>query len=170
MNLWLKYKGLARLALVLLIAPLLVYKYALGGTLKQWRTTAKYRQQTEQLRIAGAQSAKPQNTCTIDTEMVLSGLVVAELLPFIESEKLWIEHFSPCVTSDRDGIRLTTGQLSVRGKFTGIVGLIDRIEREMPWCKILSLQFRVVKPRNRGSTKTLVCTIYVQQIMTMTND
>lgn len=164
---WLaKYKGIAWLALVVVIVPLAVYNYAIRSTVKQWRMTGKYRQEIELLRGAQSRSAKPQSIQTTDTEMILSGLAVAGLLPFIESEKLRIEHFSPYVTSDKDGIALTTGQLSVQGTFAGIVKLLCQLESEMPYCKVISTQYRSVKPRNRGSTKTLTCTIYIQQIMT----
>ena len=161
-----KYKGLVWLAVVVVLVPLLVYRYAISDTVKQWRMTGKYRRQIEQLRATQSGSEKPQSVQTTDTEMILSGLAVAGLLPLIESENLRIEHFSPYVTSDNDGILLTTGQLSVQGKFTGIVKLLDRIEHEMPYCKIISVRFLSVKPRHRGSAKTLACTVYIQQIMT----
>ncbi len=159
-----KYKGIAWLVLVVVVVPLVVYWYAVSGTVKQWRMTGKYRQQIEQLRSTQSRTSEPQSVNTTDTEIILSGLAVAELLPFIESEKLRIEYFSPCVTSDKDGIVLTTGQLSVQGAFISIVNLLDRLERDMPYCKIIAAHYRSTKPRNRGSTKTLSCTIYIQQI------
>ncbi len=164
---WLaKYKGIAWLALVVMIVPLTVYRYAISGTVNQWRMTGKYRQEIEQLRSTRSLSAKPQSVSTTDTEMILSGFMVAGLLPIIESEDMRIEHFSPCVTSDKDGIILTTGQLSVQGSFAAIVKLLWHIEHDMPYGKIISARYCTTKPRNRGSTKTLTCTIYIQQIMT----
>ena len=159
-----KYKGIAWLALVVVIVPLVVYNYAVSGTVKQWRMTGKQRRQIEQLRSTHSRATAAESILTVDTEMILSGLAVARMLPFIEAENLRIEHFSPCVTSDTDGILLTTGQLSVQGRFAGIVKLLERLEREMPYCKIISANYRSTKPRNRGSTKTLTCTIYIQQI------
>jgi hypothetical protein len=161
-----KYKGLALLVLLVVVAPLLVYRYSISGTVEQWRLARDYRRQIEALRGEQSTSGDSRNIETADTEMLLSGLAVAELLPIIEREKLRIEHFSPCVTSDSNGILLTTGQLSLRGPFAGTVRLLDALEREMPYCKIISANWRGVKPRNRGSTKTLTCTIYIQQIMT----
>jgi hypothetical protein len=161
-----KYRGIAWLTLIVVVIPLVVYRYAVSGTVEQLHLTRKYRRQIEQLRSTQHQSAELLSVETTDTEMILSGLMVAELLPFIESERLNIENYTPYVTSDKDGIVLTTGQLSVEGAFTSIVKLLWQIEQQMPWCKIISVQYDSVKPRNRGSTKKLICTIYIQQIMT----
>lgn len=161
-----KYKGIALLVSLTLVVPLTVYRYAVSVTVKQWLTTRDYRLRIEELRGIQSQATGSGNVETADVEMLMSGLVVAELLPSIEREKLHIEHFSPCVSSDSDGIVLTTGQLSVRGTFAATIKLLDELEKGMPYCKIISVNWRGVKPRNRGSTKTLTCTIYIQQITT----
>jgi hypothetical protein len=161
-----KYKGIAWLALIVVAIPLVVYRYAVSGTVEQLHLTRKYRRQIEQLRATQHQSAEFPSVGMIDTEMILSGLMVVELLSFIELERLNIENYTPYVTSNKDGIVLTTGQLSVEGAFTSIVKLLWQIEQQMPWCKIISVQYDSVRPRNRGSTKKLICTIYIQQITT----
>ncbi len=166
MNLWHKYKGLATLALLFAIAPAIVWQYAVDGTVAQWRQASRQSRQIEELRASQTSAAKASHTTLSDAEMIASGLLVAELLPAIEEEKLRIEHFSPCVTSEADGGRLTTGQLSVRGGFRGMVKLLDKLERELPQCKVISTLYRSNRPRNRNEAKTLTCTIYVQQITT----
>ena len=169
-----KYRGLALLALLVVVAPLLVWQYALSGTVDRLRQTGKNRKQIAELRaMQSATNGTPQGSAdgdaqisTTGREMVLSGELIGALLPTIEAEKLRIEHFSPCVTSDSDGVRLTTGQLSVEGRFAGIVKLLDFLERRVPHCKVVSAHFRTARPRNRNETKTLSCTIYIQQITT----
>jgi hypothetical protein len=158
LNFWAKYRGLASLALLLLVAPVLVWQYALSGTVGQWRAAKKDRVQIDRLRAAQTATAKQPAVSTSDREMILSGEIVSALLPTIEAEKLSIERFSPCVTSDTGGLRLTTGQLTVQGRFAGIVRLLDELERELPHCKIVSVSYR--------KKKALSCTIYVQQITT----
>lgn len=161
-----KYKGLLYLGLLMIVAPLIAYRYALGETVSQWVKTGQIRQQVEQLKQS--ERIAPAQAVGIDSggmEMIRSGLLVAGLLPVIESENLTLEHFSPFLTSDQNGITLTTGQFSVQGRFSGIVRLIDKIEREIPSCKIISARFQTAKPRNRGGIRTLNCTIYVQQIV-----
>lgn len=162
-----KYKGLLYLGLLVIVAPLLAYRYALGETVSQWANTRKILRQAEQLRQAERTVPTGQEAAIYsdDSEMIRSGLLVAELLPVIESGNLTLEHFSPFLTSSQNGIILTTGQISVQGRFSGIVRLIDNIEREILPCKMISVRFHTVKPRNRGGAKTLNCTIYVQQIV-----
>lgn len=164
MSLWKRYKGVVKLAVLLVVVPLFVWQYAVRSTVRQWRGTMKSRRQITELRNSQIPETSPHEILALDHEMILSGLVVAELLPYIESEKLVIVHFSPYITSETDGILLTTGQLSVQGEFTGIVKLLDKIEREVSACKIISTHYRTSKPRNRNDTKTLGCTIYIQQI------
>lgn len=101
---------------------------------------------------------------------MLNGELIAMLLPIIENEELRIEHFSPIITSETDGIVLVTGQLSIRGRFVGIVKLLDRLDGQFSQCKIISAQYRTVTPRDRNGVKTLNCTIYIQQITTNSTD
>lgn len=164
MSMWTKYRGLAFLALLVVVSPLLVWQYALRNTVVQWRQTDKNRGQIEALRAAQTATGGPFRVPTTEREMILSGELVGALLPVIESEKLRIEHFSPCVTSESDGLKISTGQLSVRGRFAGIVRLLDALERELPHCKVISAHYRTNLPRNRGEEKTLGCTIYIQQM------
>jgi hypothetical protein len=154
------------LALLVVVAPIVVWQYALGGTVRQWRATGKYHRQTEELRAAQPSTTRQPQVSTTDREMILSGELVGALLPTIEAERLRIEHFSPCVTSDIDGLRLATGQLTVQGRFAGIVRLLDEVERTLPHCKVISTHYRTTRPRNRNEAKTLSCTIYIQQITT----
>ncbi|MDR1671290.1 MAG: hypothetical protein LBR57_02100 [Alistipes sp.] len=166
MTLWTKYKGQATLALLLVVTPLVVWQYAVSGTVTQWRATAKARRQIIELHASQPRSVDTSDVSTAGSEMILSGAVVAELLPLIENEGLWIAQFSPCVTSEADGILLTTGQLTIEGHFAGIVQLLDRIETDLPECKLISAHYRTTKPRTRNAIKTLNCTIYIQQITT----
>lgn len=164
MKLTARYKGLAWLVLVVLILPLLAWRYALNGTTDQWLSARKNRRQTELLCGAANRPIDPRTALTTSEEMLLSGSLIAAVLPSAESEKLSIGHFSPCVTSDQDGVLLATGQMSLEGGFAGMVRVINMMEREIPQCKIISAQFHSVKPRGRGAVKTLNCTIYIQQI------
>ncbi len=161
---WAKYKGLASLALLLLIGPLFVWQYAVSDTVGRWRGTVKLQRQITALQAAQDHGERRQEISLSGTEMISSGLVVAQLLPTIESEGLKIEHFAPYITSETEGIRLATGLLSVEGTFTGIVKLLDAMERALPECRIVAAHYRSTKPRNRGAAKTLTCTIYIQQI------
>ena len=152
------------MALLLVVAPAVVWQYGVGGTVSRLRDTAKLRRQITELRSTQAPGENRYEIPEQDVEMISSGLVVAKLLPLIEAEKLRIENFSPCITSEADGVRLTTGQLSVQGAFTGIVKLLAGLESDVPGCKIISAHYRTTTPRNRGAAKTLSCTIYIQQI------
>jgi hypothetical protein len=165
-KLWAKYKGVATLVLLIVVTPLFVWQYAVKETVTQWRTTMKSRRQITELRNSQTPQIDRHEVQAADREMILSGLVVAELLPLIQSEDLRIVHFSPCVTSETDGIVLATGQLSVQGGFSGIVKLLEEMERKMTGCKIIAAHYRTTKPRNRKEVKTLDCTVYIQQITT----
>lgn len=164
------------LVLLLVVAPVVVWRYAVGGTVERWRGTVKARRQIELLSASqphvpttpgsqgGQGGQRSPEGLGVAEELILSGRLVTGLLPLIEAEGVSIESFTPCVTSEADGVRLATGQLVVRGDFIGIVKLIDELERTRPDCKIVSTHFRSSRPRGRQSAKTLSCTICVQQI------
>lgn len=154
MSLWAKYRGLAQLILLVIVAPLVVWQYALSSTITHWNTTNNNRKEIAKLRVAAPQkSAKT----TLVREMILSGEVVAELLTTIEQNGLQLAHFSPIVTSEKDGVRLATGSLTIEGDFIGMVRFLDVAERQLTDCKLIAAQFRVKK-------EVLSCTVHLQQI------
>lgn len=164
MKLWGKYKGLVYLALLVVGVPLLAYGYALGSTVAKWQKARSNCRRIEHLRNEVDRTTSSSAVDVEGTEMMQSGLLMEELLPHIEEGGVRIEHFSPCVTSEQDGIRLSTAQLTLQGGFAGIVRVLAETESGFPQCKVISAQFRSARPRNRKSSKTLSCTVYIQQI------
>jgi len=158
-----KYRGAAGLVLLLIVAPLVVWQHIAGGTVSHRRRTGDYRRQIAELRAAQSQS--PVSVAD-SREMILSGLIVTRFLPVIESEGLKIDHFSSCVSSEEDGIRVVTGQLVLEGGFVGIVRTLDDFERSFPEVKLISAHYRTAKRGSRRAPDALRCTMYFQQITT----
>ncbi len=167
MKQWTKYKGLAALAMLTLVAPVFVWQYGVSDTVGRWRVTIKLRRQITELQGTHLHGGERHAIPLSATDMISSGLMMTRLVPPIEAEGLRIEHFSRHITTETEGVRLATGQLSVCGTFVGIVKLLRMIECELPECKIIAVRYRSTKPRIRGAEKTLTCTIYIQQITTI---
>lgn len=158
-----KYKGAAGLVVLLIVAPFVVWQHIANGTVNRWHKTGEYRRQISELRAA--QSQNPI-AAVDDREMILSGLIITQFLPVIESECLKIDHFSSCVSSEEDGVRAVTGQLVLEGGFIGIVRALDNFEHSFPEVKLISAHYRAARRNSRRSSNTLRCTVYFQQITT----
>lgn len=71
--------------------------------------------------------------------------------------------YEPLVTAEQDGAAVHTAQLTLTGRYTELVRVVDALERTLPACRLRSLAWSA--PTDRRTQKTqLILTLYIQQV------
>ena len=187
-----RYKGLVYLGLLLMVLPLAAWKLAIGQTWHIWRQTS--RQTTELARLSSempaaeggaatvgptiqgdpgaaaglpvtASSATSPTGASADTlEYIRSGLLIERLLPAMEAAGVAVVKYSPCITSSEGGLSVHTAELLLSGGFVPMVRVVDNLEKQLPGCKLVSVNFHSIR-RQYNRPARLEASLVVQQIV-----
>ncbi len=146
------YKGLISLLLLLAIVPVAAWRLALSDTVGAWFSIRKLSTQIERLQ------ARDSLPGSMDRIEFVTG---SELLQTMDCH---VVRFTPYSTGSADGLSTHADEVILSGDFHALVGVIERIERELPSCRLLSVAFRMQKPRYRQQPE-LQTTLVIQQII-----
>ena len=107
----------------------------------------------------------PRAAASADTlEYIRSGLLIERLLPTMEAARVTVVKYSPCVTSFEGGLNIHTAELLISGGFVPMVRVIDNLEKRLPGCKLVSVNFRSIR-RQYNRPARLEASLVVQQIV-----
>jgi len=107
----------------------------------------------------------PAAAASADTlEYIRSGLLIERLLPAMEAAGVAVVKYSPCVTSSEGGLNIHTAELLLSGGFVPMVRVIDDLEKQLPGCKLVSVNFHSIR-RQYNRPARLEASLVVQQIV-----
>ena len=160
------YKGLTYLALLLVVAPLTAWRLALSGTWHTWRqgrSEARQLSELPALQTPHDELSSVRARMALDTvEYIRSGLIIERLLPEASKYGVSVVRYSPFATEQEGEMSLRTAEMTLSGSFHGIVRVIDRLERDIPSCRIASVNFRTIRRNNKPAQ--LVAQLIIRQI------
>ncbi len=157
-----KFRGIALLALLVVILPWAAWHFALHDTLSAWRDC---RRLTTQLAATEprAQEQYPATRIAEGGEMLLSGLLLDSVRQSAQIHAVQVAGYEPSLTLQQDGLAIHTVQLTLSGGFKELLQVVCDIERTLPGCRLCTLQWQTVLER-RTRRPQLTLTIYLQQI------
>lgn len=155
-----RYEGIARLALLLVILPVAVYRLSLSRTLALW---SEVREGERTIAEAEADLAQPAAiSAGLDTvELIAGGGLLDSLGRLAADAEVEVVRYTPYMTRRGDDFALRTAELVLSGGFAPLLRTLDRLERSLPGCRFLSTEFRTVR---RGRQTSLQMTLVVQQL------
>jgi|GEM_PF-982244 len=189
-----RYKGLVYLGLLLVVLPLVAWKLAIGQTWHIWRQTSRQATELARLSselpaadggfdgstgqggsdrsgnlsadsVARRGSATPPAGTSADTlEYIRSGLLIERLLPAMEAAGVAVVKYSPFITSSEGGLNIHTAELLLSGGFVPMVRVVDDLEKQVPGCKLVSVNFHSIR-RQYNRPARLEASLVVQQIV-----
>ncbi len=140
-----RYKGLAYLIGLVVVAPWLAYNLAIAKTVGQAR----------EARRAGREIVMLESR-SVDTPVVKSEpkLGNGAIMARVAGGGCEVVKYTPYITDSRDGLTVHTAEMVVSGGYTDLVRLVERVEKES---RLVSVMF--------GSTKNgLQATLILQEI------
>ncbi len=160
-----EYKGLAHLAAVIILLPLLAWRLALADTAGKWLAIRSIENEVAALR-SQADYPAPHAAAATGTEHVSDGGLLGEIL--CGPGCCEVVRYTPYFAPGADGLMLHTAEIVLNTDFLSCVRIMDNIERTMPDSRLRSIMLRSVTPR--GSAGPLLhATLVIQQI-TETNN
>lgn len=160
------YRGIIDMALLLLVAPLLTYRLAISSTIATWKVSREESKELIVIQGDSVGSQKPTAFKYDDIEMIESGLLLEQLLDGNNNFAVSIIKYTPYMTYNQNGIRIRTAELILGGSFSSLVKTIERIEKSILTCKIISADFHIAKTGNNRRSQ-LQLSLYIQQICEM---
>lgn len=160
MNVPYKYRGILLLALLVLVLPFAAWRFALCDTLGAWRDCRRLTARLETLTPVTAQKTA---AALPDRELILSGGLLDTVRRAAGMLSVQVAGYEPLVTSVQDGAAVHTAQLTLTGRYTELVRVVDALERALPACRLRSLEWQAQTDRRTRKTH-LTLTLYIQQI------
>lgn len=155
-----KYGGIVRLALLLIVLPVAVYRFSLGRTVALWGEV----REGERI-IAAAEAAPVQpdaSVAMLDTvELIAGGGLLDSLSRFLAGGEVAVVRYTPFLTRNGNDFALRTAEIVLSGGFAPLVRTLDRLERCLPDGRFFSTELKTVR---RGRQTSLQLTIVVQQL------
>lgn len=158
-----KYRGLAVLALLIIVLPWTAWRFALRDTFGAWRGCRRLTTQLAAMTPA-VQPGKPSVRATQGPELVLSGLLLDVVRQAAAGRSVQIAGYEPLVTLQQDGMAVHSAQLTLTGCFTELLHVVGELERTLPRCRLRSLGWHTATDRRTQRTQ-LMLTLYMQQIV-----
>lgn len=155
-----KYRGVLLLALLVVVLPGAAWRFALRDTLGAWRDC---RQLTARLETLAPVAAQKTAVAAPDRELILSGGVLDTVRRAAGMRSVQVAGYEPQVTSEQDGAAVHTAQLTLTGRYTELVRVVDALERALPACRLRSLAWSAQTDR-RQRRPQLTLTLYIQQV------
>ena len=158
---WLgKYEGVARLALLLVVLPAVVYRLSLERTVALWGEVRRAERTLEEAEAAPVQPDTP--AALLDTVELIAGGGLLELLERLGPDSsAEVVSYTPYRTREGDDFTLRTAEIVLSGGFVPLLRTLDATERELSGCRLLSSGFKTVR---RGRQTSLQLTLVVQQL------
>lgn len=157
-----KYRGLAVLALLIIVLPWTAWHFALRDTFGAWRDCRRLSAQFAAMTPA-AQTGEPSALAAQGPELVLSGLLL-DVVRQAAGHSVQIAGYEPLVTLQQDGMAVHSAQLTLAGCFTELLQVVGELERTLPRCRLRSLGWHTATDRRTRRTQ-LMLTLYMQQIV-----
>lgn len=156
-----KYRGVLLLALLVVVLPFAAWRFALRDTLGVWRDCRRLTARLETLAPVTAQKAA---AAVPHRELILSGGVLDTVRRAAAERSVQVAGYEPQVTEEQDGAAVHTAQLTLTGRYTELVRVVDALERALPACRLRSLAWSAQTDRRTRRTE-LELTLYIQQIV-----
>lgn len=155
-----QYRGVVLLALLTVVLPWGVWRFALRDTFGVWRDCRRLSARLEHLAPASIREpvSRPGGR-----ELILSGGLLDTVRRTAAGTAVQIAAYEPLVSEQRDGIAVHTAQLILTGGYSALVRVIDQLERTLPQCRLRSLEWRATLDRRTRKTQ-LMLTLHIQQI------
>ena len=155
-----KYEGLTYLTLLVIILPLVVWRLSLARTVERWGDIRRGKREIAAF-AADSTGARPAAAALDTVELIAGGALLERIGRDAAGSGVAVVRYTPYLTRSGEGFALRTAEVVLAGSFAPLVRVIDRIERELPSCKIASATFRTVKKRQQPH---LQLTLLVRQL------
>lgn len=156
-----RYRGLALVALLVLLLPWGAWRFALRDTVRTWRDCRELeRQLAESPPLSDAHESLQTAQ---EAELILSGLLLEHVRRATTGRSVEVAGYEPLVTTRQDALAIHTAQLTLTGGYAALLRVVDELERTLPQCRVQSLAWHTLDERRTRRTQ-LYLTIYLQQI------
>mgnify|MGYP005773538931 CR=1 FL=1 len=155
-----KYGGVSYLLLLIVVLPLAVWRLSLARTFDRWQEIR--RSERTIATLSADSSAIETIRFRFDTtELIAGGGLLDRINRYTTGMGVSVVRYTPYLTRSDEEFALRTAEVILSGRFVSLVRTLDRIEREIPSCKVVSTAFQTVKRRQE---KRLQLILLVQQL------
>ena len=160
-----KYKGLAYLAILLVVIPYLVWSMALSGTVRMWNSLQETTKRIALLESKTNDMGVELSAGTSqDTVSIFDWQLIEAIHPLTEKYNAKIVKFTPYISENIEVAALYTAELILEGNYAGLVRIIEHIENDITKSRLISVTFKTTR-RDRSKPRELTTILILQQII-----
>lgn len=158
-----KYKGLASLALLLVVLPLAAWKLAVADTVRMHRESRRMEKAIELAGDGEGQGGKSGSGVIATTDMIQSPLLMETMGLIAANNGAKVTGYTHYTNQNDNGLLWQTAEIELTGTYRAIVKAVYEIESDIAPSKLASLAIRMVRdPYNRKGK--LVAILYIEQL------
>lgn len=162
MRFWKPCQGILKLAVFLLLIPLIAWFFGFRRTYRLWQESRIQQERLEYLR-SGEKDHSFVFSGLPEKQVLNDGALLEYLSDFIKRNSITIMKYTPCLTRKEGGLQLYTGELVLGGDFISLLKMIRYIELHPEYGQIVSTAFEAFTDRNMQK-KQLKVTLIIQQL------
>lgn len=165
MNLPYRYRGVALLALLLLVLPWVAWRFALRDTWAAWRDCRRLSALLAETPGAVSEAAP---TMLSEPEVICSGVLLDAVREAAAEHSVQVTGYEPRETFRGEGLAVHTARLTLTGGCKPLLQVTAALETALPDCRLRTLEWRTATDRRTRRTD-LVLTLYIEQIIRLSS-
>jgi len=157
-----QYSGIIKLACLLILAPIVIWKFALGNTYNLYRekqTAGKLNRETPML----SQVSKPIASTTASEPLLSNGKILKILANTLAAEEVEVLGYTPEIIDEENNYKLYCGKLILSGGYIDLVKVVSAIEKAGLPIKIASMSFEY-DHKKKSELKKISLQLIIEQI------
>lgn len=137
-----KYSGVIKLAILLVLAPIIIWKLGLAQTVGLYQENVQLTNTVpENVDRSFHERSLPQTT-----PLLSNGILLQSFAANLTTENIKTVNYNPEVIDSEGGYSLYLGTWALTGRFVNLVRLVSQIEKQQLPLHISSVCFETTKP------------------------
>ena len=155
-----KYGGIIKLSILLLLAPVIIWKLAIGQTFGLYQEN-RHLTNSSPDSISQVSTGRFFPPAMTTTSLLGDGTILQQFADVLVKENLSTVSYTPAILGSEGGYHLRLGTWALTGRFVNLVRLVSYIEQQTLPLRISSVHFETsnLKPTGRQAEKVLTMTL-----------
>lgn len=163
MKTWRQYKGLLKLAGMIVMVPLVAWLFGFRQTVKLWRECSVRQETVHRLSANKPEREEVLQEGLSGKQVLNNGVLLEQLGGTVRDNGVKVVKYTPYLTRQEGALQVHTGELVLSGNFTSLLKVMQHVEKKGNSGKIISAGFRLYDDRVRKE-RQLRMTLVIQQL------
>lgn len=157
-----QYSGIIKLVCLFILAPIVIWKFALGSTYNLYKERHKIEKLNNETPVI-SQAYKPMPSTSASEPLLSNGKILKILANTLAAEEVEVLGYTPEIIDEENNYKLYCGKLELSGGYIDLVKVVSAIEKAGLPIKIASMEFGYDR-KKKDAPKKVSLQLVIEQI------